>query len=217
MLNMKKALIAGAVLTAFAASAFAAEAQDTNKPFNCDRNKATCEKQGPGHFQRREMRGFPQRPPMTQEQREAFKNMSPAERKDFMKKRNAEWVKSMTPEQKANYEQHKKMMKERREAHQKLVKEKMSKLTPEQKAEVTQFIKDDMAQRKAMGERLKKMTPEQREALRVMRPGRNHRMGPMHGPQGFGPKGHGPQGPGPEGFRPQGPGPQGPAPQQDVK
>lgn len=190
MLNMKKALIAGAVLTAFAASAFAADAQDNNKPSMRERtNKILCADQHRGNFHKKEMRDFPRRPKMTQEQREAFQKMSPAERKDFLKKRNAEWVKSMTPEQKARYEQHKKIMKERRAEHQKLVKEKLSKLTPEQKAEVTQFIKDDIAQRRAMGERLRNMTPEQREALRVMRPGRHHHMGPMHGPKGHGPQG----------------------------
>ena len=46
----------------------------------------------------------------------------------------------------------------------------MAKLTSDQKAEVQQFIKDDMAQRKARHERLQSMTPEQREAVRANRP-----------------------------------------------
>jgi hypothetical protein len=63
-----------------------------------------------------------------------------------------------------------KMRKERKEAHEKYAKETMARLTPGQKAEVQQFIKDDMAQRKARHERLQHMTPEQREAIRANRP-----------------------------------------------
>lgn len=53
----------------------------------------------------------------------------------------------MTPEQREKAVE--KMRKERKEAHEKYAKETMAKLTPGQKAEVQQFIKDDMAQRKA--------------------------------------------------------------------
>lgn len=74
----------------------------------------------------------------------------------------------MTPEQREKAVE--KMRKERKEAHEKYAKETMAKLTPAQKAEVQQFIKDDMAQRKARHERLQSMTPEQREAVRANRP-----------------------------------------------
>ena len=74
----------------------------------------------------------------------------------------------MTPEQREKAVE--KMRKERKEAHEKYAKETMSKLTMAQKAEVQQFIKDDMAQRQARHERLQQMTPEQREAVRANRP-----------------------------------------------
>ena len=192
MLNMKKALIAGAVLTALAATAFAAEV-DNAKPAATDNANRICQDNDchPGHHKFHKghgMQGEFQRPRMTPEEREKFKAMSFEERKAFMKARHEEWIKNMTPEQKARYEQRKAQMKERMEAHKKMVEEKMSKLTPEQRAEVQQFIKDDMAQRKAMGERIRKMTPEQRDALRAVRPDRfgfhhhHHHHGPMGAP-----------------------------------
>ena len=95
----------------------------------------------------------------------------------------------LTPEQRAKFQ---KMRKERKEAHEKYAKETMAKLTSDQKAEVQQFIKDDMAQRKARHERLQSMTPEQREAVRANRPlpqkhhkgefrGYKHNRGEFHG------------------------------------
>lgn len=191
-MNMKKVLIAGAVLTAFATSAFAANVQENAKPTMRERvNNILHENdQQPGHH-KKAMHGYPERPRMTQEQREAFKKMTPEQRKAFMKERNEAWVKSMTPEQKARYQEHKKQMQERREAHKKLVAEKMSKLNETQRAEVEQFIKDDMAQRRAMGERLRSMTPEQREAIRVQRPNRFGHPGHHFGNQG--PMKHGPK------------------------
>lgn len=190
MLNMKKALIAGAVLTALATTAFAAEAPD-NKPTMKERVNSILHEndQHPG-FHKRGMHNKFQRNRMTPEQREKFQKMTPEERKAFMKKRHEEWVKNMTPEQKARYEQHKKMMKERKAAHDKLVKEKMGKLTKAQRAEVEQFIKDDMTHRKAMADRWRNMTPEQKDALKAARPAP---FGHRHpGPKGHGPKGHGP-------------------------
>lgn len=190
MLNMKKALIAGAILTAFAASAYAADVQEAKPSMKERVNKILRENdQQPGmHKQHKKGPGF-QRPRLTPEQREKIKNMTPEERKAFFKERHEQWIKNLTPEQKAKYEQHRKMMLERRAAHQKLVKEKMGKLSDAQRAEVEQFIKDDIAQRKAMGERIRNMTPDQREALKVAYPGRYG-----HGPKfGFNHKGHGPQ------------------------
>ena len=172
-MNMKKALLAGAILTAFATTAFAADIQENAKPTMKERvNKILLhEDEHPG-YHKNAKRGYPPRPKMTKEQKECFKQMNPEERKAFMKERHEQWLKSMTPEQKAHYEEHKKFLKERKEAHKKYVAEKMNKLTPAQRAEVEQFIKDDMEHHRAMGERMKKMSPEQREALRAARP--NH-------------------------------------------
>ena len=74
----------------------------------------------------------------------------------------------MTPEQRQ--EAHEKWQKERQERHDKRAKEAMAKLTPEQRAEVEAFIKEDMAQRQARHEKLQKMTPEQRHAIKANRP-----------------------------------------------
>ena len=170
-MNMKKALLAGAILTAFATTAFAADIQEDNKPTMRERvNKILHhEDEHPG-YHKNAKRGYPPRPKMTKEQRERFKQMNPEERRAFMKERHAQWLKSMTPEQKAHYNEHQKFLKERKEARQKNVAEKMNKLTAAQRAEVEQFIKDEMAHHRAMGERLKKMSPEQREAIRACRP-----------------------------------------------
>ena len=156
MLNMKKILIAGAVLTAFCSSAFAATPEDQAQLTMKERvntilheNDADRPCPPPAHRMHR------QGPKLTPEQR--------AERQ----KMREEW-KSMTPEQREKAVE--KMRKERKEAHEKYAKETMSKLTPAQKAEVQQFIKDDMAQRQARHERLQQMTPEQREAVRANRP-----------------------------------------------
>lgn len=96
----------------------------------------------------------------------------------------------MTPEQREKAVE--KMRKECKEAHEKYAKETMAKLTSDQKAEVQQFIKDDMAQRQARHERLQNMTSEQREAVRANRPlpqkhhkgefrGYKHNRGEFHG------------------------------------
>ena len=90
----------------------------------------------------------------------------PEQRAEHQKLR-AEW-KSMTPEHREKAAE--KMRQERKEAHEKHAKETMAKLTPAQKAEVQQFIKDDMANRRARHERLQNMTPEQREAVRANKP-----------------------------------------------
>lgn len=169
MLNMKKTLVIGTVLTAFCASAFAANADtQPEKPSMSERVNAIlhetdgdrpCPPPGncppPGERKHHDRRG----PQLTPTQR--------AERE----KMRAEWEK-MTPEQRQKaFEKHQQEReKERKERHEKHAKETMAKLTPSQKAEVEQFIKDDMAQRKDMGERLHKMTPEQREAVKANKP-----------------------------------------------
>ena len=96
--------------------------------------------------------------------------MSPEKRAE-MEKRRAEWEK-MTPEQRQKARE--KWQKERQERHDKRAKEAMAKLTPEQKAEVEAFIKEDMAQRQARHDKLQKMTPEQRQAIRANRPLKMH-------------------------------------------
>ena len=156
-MNLKKILIAGAVLTALCANAFAAEEAQAPQPTMKERvaailhhdDERPCPPQG--EFRGRYHRG----PRLTDEQR--------AERQ----KLRESW-KSMTPEQRKQALE--KIHKERQEAHDKHAKESMKKLTPAQKAEVEQFIKEEQAQRTERKARLEKMTPEQREAVRANRP-----------------------------------------------
>lgn len=178
MLNMKKILVTGTVLTAFCTSAFAASADSQPQPSMSERVNAIlhendADRPCPPSAHRMHRQG----PKLTPEQRSKFKKM------------REEW-KSMTPEQREKAVE--KMRQERKEAHEKHAKETMAKLTPAQKAEVQQFIKDDMAQRKARHERLQSMTPEQRETVRANRPlpqrhhkgefrGYKHNRGDFHG------------------------------------
>lgn len=163
MLNMKKILIAGTVMTALCATAFAASNDQADKPTMRERvNRILCENrndcpapadcQGP------------------RQQNRGWHKMSPEKRAE-MEKRRAEWEK-MTPEQRQKARE--KWQKERQESHDKRAKEAMAKLTPEQKAEVEAFIKEDMAQRQARHDKLQKMTPEQRQAIRANRPLKMH-------------------------------------------
>lgn len=153
MLNMKKILVTGTVLTAFCASAFAASADSQPQPSMSERLNAILHENDADR---------PCPPPAHRMHRQGHK-LTPEQRAKFQKMRE-EW-KSMTPEQREKAVE--KMRKERKETHEKHAKETMAKLTPAQKAEVQQFIKDDMAQRKARHERLQSMTPEQREAVRA--------------------------------------------------
>lgn len=155
MLNMKKILVTGTVLTAFCTSAFAASADCPPQPSMSERVNAILHENDadrpcppPAHRMHR------QGPKLTPEQRAEHQKLR-AERR------------SMTPEQREKAIE--KMRKDRKEAHEKYAKETMAKLTPAQKAEVQQFIKDDMAQRQVRHERLQHMTPEQREAIRANR------------------------------------------------
>lgn len=156
MLNMKKILITGTVLTAFCTSAFAASADCPPQPSMSERVNAILHENDADR---------PCPPPAHRMHRQGPK-LTPEQRAERQKKRE-EW-KSMTPEQREKAVE--KMRKERKEAHEKYAKETMSRLTSDQKAEVQQFIKDDMAQRQARHERLQHMTPEQREAIRANRP-----------------------------------------------
>lgn len=156
-MNLKKILIAGTVLTALCTNAFAAEEAQAPQPTMKEKVAAILhhddERPCPpsGEFRGRHHRG----PRLTDEQR--------AERQ----KLRENW-KSMTPEQREQAIA--KIHKERQEAHDKHAKESMKKLTPAQKAEVEQFIKEEQAQRTERKARLEKMTPEQREAVRANRP-----------------------------------------------
>ena len=156
-MNLKKILIAGTVLTALCANAFAAEEAQAPQPTMKEKvaailhhdDERPCPPQG--EFRDRHHRG----PRLTDEQR--------AERQRL----HENW-KSMTPEQREKAIE--KIRTERKEAHDKYAKESMKKLTPAQKAEVEQFIKEEQAQRTERKARLEKMTPEQREAVRANRP-----------------------------------------------
>lgn len=156
MLNMKKILVTGTVLTAFCTSAFAASADSLPQPSMSERVNAILHENDADR---------PCPPPVHRMHRQGPK-LTPEQRAERQKMRE-EW-KSMTPEQREKAVE--KMRKEHKEAHEKYAKETMAKLTPAQKAEVQQFIKDDMAQRQARHERLQNMTPEQREAVRANRP-----------------------------------------------
>lgn len=156
-MNLKKILIAGTVLTALCANAFAAEEAQAPQPSMKEKVAAILHHDDerpcppPGEFRGRYHRD----PRLTDEQR--------AERQ-----RLRESWQSMTPEQREQAIE--KIRKERQEAHDKRAQESMKKLTPAQKAEVEQFIREEQAQRTERRVRLEKMTPEQREAVRANRP-----------------------------------------------
>ena len=190
MLNMKKIFIAGTVMTALCATAFAATNDQADKPTMKERvNRILCEnrKDCPAPT---ECQG-----PRLGHQHRDWHKMSPEKRAE-MEKRRAEWEK-MTPEQRQ--EAREKWQKERQERHDQRAKEAMAKLTPEQKAEVEAFIKEDMAQRQARHEKLQNMTPEQRQAIRANRPlkikdgkhFKHHKDGKRFQGEGF--RGHGPR------------------------
>ena len=190
MLNMKKILIAGTVMTALCATAFAASTDQADKPTMRERvnrilseNRTDCP--APADCQG---------PRMGKQHRDWHK-LSPEKRAEI-EKRRAEW-KKMTPEQRQ--EARAKWQKERQERHDQRAKEAMAKLTPEQRAEVEAFIKEDMAQRQARHDKLQKMTPEQRQAIRANRPlkvkdgkhVKHHKDGKHFQGEGF--RGHGPR------------------------
>ena len=193
MLNMKKIFIAGTVMTALCATAFAATNDQADKPTMKERvNRILCENRNDCPAPT-ECQG----PRLGHQHRDSHK-MSPEKRAE-MEKRRAEWEK-MTPEQRQ--EARAKWQKERQERHDQRAKDAMAKLTPEQKAEVEAFIKEDMAQRQARHEKLQNMTPEQRQAIRANRPlkikdGRHfkhHKDGKrFHGEDLHGHRSHGPR------------------------
>ena len=195
MLNMKKILIAGTVMTALCATAFAASTDQADKPTMRERvnrilseNRTDCP--APADCQG---------PRMGKQHRDWHK-LSPEKRAEI-EKRRAEW-KKMTPEQRQ--EARAKWQKERQDRHDQRAKEAMAKLSPEQRAEVEAFIKEDMAQRQARHDKLQKMTPEQRQAIRANRPlkikdgkhFKHHKDGKHFQGEGF--RGQGPHGPRPD-------------------
>ena len=193
MLNMKKIFIAGTIMTALCATAFAATNDQADKPTMKERvNRILCENRNDCPAPT-ECQG-----PRLGHQHRDWHKMSPEKRAE-MEKRRAEWEK-MTPEQRQ--EARAKWQKERQERHDQRAKDAMAKLTPEQKAEVEAFIKEDMAQRQARHEKLQNMTPEQRQAIRANRPlkikdGRHfkhHKDGKrFHGEDFHGHRSHGPR------------------------
>lgn len=214
MLNLKKVLVIGTALTAVCASAaFAHEAKQNNTPENCGPKHRIAQKanQGPRFMKpgayclmtQQEREAMQQRREtwknMTPEQREAayqkyinerIENASSPEEKaklQKMEERRQQWLKMTPEERKAHFEKMKAAREQQRQ-------ERLNKLTPAQKAEVEQFIKDSQAQRQAMRERMKNMTPEQRQCIRDARMAQGpHKMGPKGGFHGHRP-GHGPQG-----------------------
>lgn len=182
MLNLKKTLLAGAILTALCASALAAApADNASQPTMRERVNAILHEDGDAQKDQAPRREQRRKPQLTQEQREK------------MAQRRAEWEK-MTPEQRR--EAHEKWRQEWQQRQEQRAQETMAKLTDEQKAEVEAFIKEDIAQRQARREKLHNMTPEQREAVRANYPrhhkeGRGHRGGDHW--RGFGPRHDGPR------------------------
>lgn len=159
MLNMKKILIAGTVLTALCASAFAADTTAENvKPsmkarVNAILHDEACPIHGEGCDLRhtglyRGRRG----PQLTEEQVKQRQEM------------REKWEK-MTPEQRQEARAKWREGAEKRRAERK--EAAMAKLTDAQKAEVENFIKEDREERQERREKLGKMTPEQRQAIRA--------------------------------------------------
>lgn len=215
MLNLKKVLVIGTVLTAIGATAaFAHEAKQNNTPENCGpKQQMGAHKMHRGNHQKMMKPGAyvlmtEAEREAAKQRRETWKNMTPEQREAaYQKYINERIEKASTPEEKAKLQKMEerrqkwlKMTPEERKAHFEKMKaareqqrqERLNKLTPAQKAEVEQFIKDSQAQRKAMMERMKNMTPEQRQCIRDARMAQGpHKMGPKGGPRpGHGPQGH---------------------------
>ena len=175
MLNMnyKKALLAATVLTAFCANAaFAGEAPDkptmrerVNKILKCE-DRVDCQEH------RQHKMGKHHRVKLTKEQikerREAWKKMSPEERKEAFQKWHNERLEKMTPEERERFEKRMARFEKRKEMHQKRVEAKMNKLTPEQRQEVEDFIKKDREFHRAQMEKMRKHYEAQREEMRDM-------------------------------------------------
>ncbi|MDO4178829.1 MAG: hypothetical protein Q4D21_06520 [Phascolarctobacterium sp.] len=194
MINMKKAFLTAAVLSALCACAFASDNMSDAKQAPAANDRPAISDQR-GHHRNGKFEK------MTPEQREQLHKENQAKREAWKK---------MTPEErKAHME---KFRKEQQEKREKMMNEKMKDLTPEQRVEVRKFIKDQkdfqkvvQDHRKEMKERMEKMTPEQREVVKLSRPPKHKGMhkgpgegrhfgGPEHGPQGGPDMHHGPQG-----------------------
>ena len=168
MLNFKRALIIGTMLTALSAQAFAAPAvENAPAPTMKERVNAILNEDNtvcPAKDNK----------PCPQPGMRHHKNLklTPEQRK-VVDKYRGQW-KDMTPEQKQAFienmkQRHKEMMK-RQARHDQRAKETMAKLTPEQRVEVENFLKEDMAARQARHEKMQQMTPEQRAAIRANTP-----------------------------------------------
>ena len=127
MLNMKKILIAGAVLTAFCSSAFAATPEDQAQLTMKERVNTILHENDADR---------PCPPPAHRMHRQGPK-LTPEQRAEHQKLR-AEW-KSMTPEQREKAVE--KMRKDRKEAHKKYAKETMAKLTQRKRPKCSNSLK----------------------------------------------------------------------------
>ena len=190
-LNWKRAIIAGTVLTALCATAFAEEAP---KPSIKERVNAILNEDN------RPCPPAPLRGPKAKHHEEYFKHhhhgitkeewdaKTPEERRQLHDQWRQEWdaktpeekaalreqwekerLERMTPEQRERYEERQKIRAQREAERQERAKEKLEQLSPEQRAEVEAFLKDDMQKREEIRERMENMTPEQRDAIRANR------------------------------------------------
>lgn len=151
-LQWKRTIIAGAVLTAFCANAFAAEPPAPPKPSMKDRVNAILNEDNnvcpPGGPLRDGARRAP-KPPKAPEYlkhhhhgitKEAWDSMTPEQRHELHEKWRQEWE-AKTPE-------------ERRELRDKWHKERLERMTPEQRQRYEE--------RRAEAERLRNLSPEER-------------------------------------------------------
>ena len=188
MLNFKRALIIGTMLTALSAQAFAAPAVENapaptmkervNAILNEDntvcpaKDNKQCPQPGMRHH--KNLKLTPEQRKVVDKYRGQWKDMTPEQRKAAGQEIFTVMTKDMTPEQKQAFienmkQRHKEMM-ERQARHDQRAKETMAKLTPEQRVEVENFLKEDMAARQARHEKMQQMTPEQRAAIRANTP-----------------------------------------------
>lgn len=186
--NLKKSLLAAAVLTAVCANAAFAAGSSAQQSAPTMREKVerilgeNNDRQAPQaryHHWQDEGRGDCRGPRDCDG--EGYRRRGPRhhrweltpEQRAEREQRRAAWER-MSPEERQQAIAQRRA--ERSEAFAKRQQENLAKLTPEQKKEVEAFIKEDRqqrsewrAQREAMRQRLDKMTPEQRDCVRDAR------------------------------------------------
>lgn len=164
-LNWKKTIIAGAVLTAFCANAFAAEPPAPSaKPSMKERvqrilneDNKPCPPAGPLHDGGRRAHKAPKAPEYLRHHhhgitKEAWDNMTPEEKHELHRKWRQEWE-AKTPEQ-------------REELRQKWEKERLERMTPEQRERYEERQKlraqRDAERKERAQEKMNNLSPEQR-------------------------------------------------------